>query len=164
MSVGIWLRKEAECHPHAADAALAAGLLVVALMVRNNGVRVSDSMSVSALVVEALVFFALTFRTARPVLVLFLTSDGSLLVMALDRTWTPVTLAVVAAGLPAAARTDRRFAVKMTLIFGPLMVLGTALCSGDWEDPKNLSLLGWIGWSAAPGGCLHSRPPHVAGA
>jgi signal transduction histidine kinase len=164
MSVGERLRQEARCHPHYADALVSGGLLAVALTTQreHHTVQSSGRVAVGALVVEVVVYLLLVFRSAHPVLVLVLTSSGSWFVMGMTRSWSPVTLAVVAAAYTVALRTDRRIAIKVALVIGPVVVLGAALFSGDWQDPKNLSLLGWIGCSAALGDAVRSRRAYIA--
>jgi signal transduction histidine kinase len=163
MSVAERLRREARCHPHAADALVSVVLLVTVMMPGSpHRIRIDGPASVVAVVVEVLVFCLLVIRSIRPVLVLLLTSVGSWFVVALTQAWSPVTIAVVAAAYTVAVRTDRRIAVKVALLVGPVMVLVAAALSGDWTDPKFLSLLGWIGCSAALGDAVRSRRAYIA--
>jgi signal transduction histidine kinase len=156
------LKEAARCHPHLADGLLAVVLLVGSLVMSHDGERAWAGMSPGALVVSVLVFGALFLRSARPWLTLVLTTAGSLVVMGLDQSWSPVSIAAIVAVCTVAAQVDRRTAAAVAVGVGSLLLIGASWRSGGWTDPKNLSMLGWTGFAAALGVAGRNHKAYVA--
>ena len=158
-----WLREKARCRPYTMDAVTAAGALAITVMVEYRS-RAQTPVVVfpGFLALETLIFGALTFRTARPRLVLIATTLGTLLAMTLAKGSSPVALAVEVAVFTVALRTDRRTAVRSALIVGPLMVVGASWRVGGWLEPENVALLGWVGFAAACGDAGRNKKAYFA--
>jgi signal transduction histidine kinase len=156
------LKEAARCHPYAADGLFALVLLLLALTMRHDGFRGLGDLPAGTLALEVATFCALAVRSTRPRLTLVLTTAGSVVVMSLEKGWSPVSFAAVVAVLTVSACVDRRSATVAAGVVGALLLIGASWRSGGWTDPKNLSMLAWTGFAAALGVAGRNHKAYVA--
>lgn len=157
--VRIWLRD----HTSVADAALAALLLPVLLLVRDPDQPLgSDRAPVVTAVVVILICAALVVRRRWPVPVLAVTTAGGVAV-ALIGGRTLVVTATMIALYTVAIRSDRRTTVVAWVwTAAALTAAGLIQSRGVGHGLEALAFVGWTGMAAAVGDALRNRRAYVA--
>ena len=157
--VRIWLRD----HTSVADAALAALLLPVLLLVRDPDQPLgSDRAPVVTAVLVILICAALVVRRRWPVPVLAVTTVGGVAV-ALIGGRTLVVTATMIALYTVAIRSDRRTTVVAWVsTAAALTAAGLIQSRGVGHGLEALAFVGWTGMAAAVGDALRNRRAYVA--
>ncbi|MER5976432.1 sensor histidine kinase [Streptomyces sp. NPDC001857] len=158
-------QRQLRAHPLAADATLAAGVLVCMLagsFVDPHGergvswsLRTPDPLSLLLMTLSAA---ALVFRRSAPMTVLAVTGSLSLVESVTGDPRAPVAMSAVVALFTVAAATDRATTwraglLTMTVLTGAAMLAGPL----PWYAQENLGLLAWTGIGATAGDAVRSR-------
>ncbi|MFC4498947.1 MULTISPECIES: sensor histidine kinase [Streptomyces] len=158
-------QRQLHAHPLAADATLAAGVLLCMLagsFVDPHGEHgVSWSLRTPypfSLFLMTLGAIALIFRRSAPMRVLVVTGTLSVVESVTGDPRAPVAMSVVVALFTVAATTDRATTWRAGLIT-MTVVTGAAMLAGPlpWYAQENLGILAWTGIGATAGDAVRSR-------
>ncbi|MFF8396070.1 sensor histidine kinase [Streptomyces sp. NPDC016172] len=169
MSTLARARCQAEAHPLAMDAVLAAAVLVC--MVAGSFVEPRHQDSVSwalrtpdslSLVLMALGAAALVFRRRAPMTVLALTGTVSVIESVTGDPRAPVAMSAVVALYTVASTTDRPTTWRVGLLTMTVLT-GAAMSAGSlpWYAQENLAIFAWTGIGATAGDAVRSRRAFV---
>ncbi|MET9131716.1 sensor histidine kinase [Streptomyces antibioticus] len=158
-------QRQLTAHPLAADAALAAGVLLCMLagsfVDPHSGhsvswrIRTPDPLSLLLMTLGAA---ALVFRRRAPMAVLAVTGTVSVVESVTGDPRAPVAMSAVVALFTVAATTDRPTTwraglLTMTVLTGAAMLAGPL----PWYAQENLGILAWTGIGATAGDAVRSR-------
>jgi signal transduction histidine kinase len=163
------VRRQLKAHPVAADAVLAAGVLLC--MVAGSFVDPHGEHDVSwsirtpaplSLVLIALAAAALVFRRRAPLTVLALTGTASVIECVTGDPRAPVAMAAVIALFTVASTTDRPTTWRVGLLTMTVLT-GAAMLAGPlpWYAQENLGIFAWTGIGATAGDAVRSRRAFV---